>query len=103
MARNPETYIKNKLFKFLNKEIGGWHLKITGSPYMRRGTPDIISCINSMFICFEVKTPKSKLRKTQKIVLNKITTEGKGWVFVVFDWNDAIASTLRLLFKKDKA
>jgi hypothetical protein len=43
-----------------------------GCIYGTAGIPDIICCIDGMFVAFEVKTEKGKLSKLQEIMIQRI-------------------------------
>ena len=57
-------YLKTLPYCFAWKEFGGM--------YSTSGLPDIICCINGMFVAFEVKTDKGKLSKLQEIMIQRI-------------------------------
>ena len=50
--------------------------------YGTSGLPDIICCMDGMFVAFEVKVPGGKLTKLQEAMLTKITA-AKGKAFKV--------------------
>lgn len=53
----PEYRIAQKMKKLIRSR-GGWCVKIHGSPYQDRGTPDILACYKGRFIAIEVKTSR---------------------------------------------
>jgi len=61
---NPETLLVNKIIKAL-KERGGYWLKVHGSPFQKRGVPDIVGCYEGYFIAFEVKLPGGSYDATE--------------------------------------
>ena len=67
-------YLKTVPHTFCWKEHGGM--------YGTAGLPDIICCIGSRFIAFEVKTPTGKLSKLQEIMIRNIRA-AKGEAFMV--------------------
>ena len=53
-----------------------------GGMYGTAGIPDIICCLDGLFVAFEVKTPSGKLTKLQESMLTKIR-KSKGYAFKV--------------------
>jgi peptidyl-tRNA hydrolase len=83
--QKPETKLKNKIYDFLETEIGGYWIKMSGSAYIRRGLPDIIGFPPSgFFAAIEVKTPTGKLSKLQEHILDKINLSSRNTVVLVF-------------------
>ncbi len=72
-----EAEIVTKILEKLRKE-GGWWIKIHGSRYQARGTPDIIGCYEGKFYGFEVKVPgkEGTLTRTQNLQLELIQQSG---------------------------
>lgn len=68
----PEYRIAQKMKKLIRSR-GGWCVKIHGSPYQDRGTPDILACYKGRFIAIEVKTsrgvPEPEQLAAQKQIL----------------------------------
>lgn len=66
-----EWYEKRKIKKFLDS-IGAWHF----SPFMAgrgaSGVPDIIACINGVFVGIEVKRPGGKPTRLQLMRMSQI-------------------------------
>ena len=65
MKKQKENSIQSDILDFLRgnkkkgiKGIGGWWLNFHGGdPFMPRGLPDIIGCLNGRFIALEAKRP----------------------------------------------
>ena len=74
IAASIMRYLKSLPHCFAWKEHGGM--------YGTSGLPDIICCINGMFVAFEVKTDKGKLSKLQEITTQRINA-AKGKAFKV--------------------
>ena len=65
--KNFENKIKHHL-----TEIGAWFIKYwAGAEYTKSGIPDILVCLNGIFLGIEVKAPKGKLQKSNITVNNK--------------------------------
>lgn len=86
-----ETKLKDKVYDFLDKEIGGWWVKLTGSIFIKRGVPDIIGIFKDgdlIIPCFiEIKTEKGEVSKIQEITIKKIQNNG-GCAFIARSIDD---------------
>lgn len=67
-----EKYIVHKIMKYLKSLPECFCFKEHGGMYGTSGIPDIICCIDGLFVAFEVKTEKGKLSKLQEITIEKI-------------------------------
>jgi Holliday junction resolvase len=76
----PEARIGHRIRKFIEEE-GGFIYKNHGSSMMMAGLPDLVGCINGIFIGIEVKQPGRNATKVQEHVLEKIRRAG-GVAFV---------------------
>lgn len=65
-----EKTIQNAIKRYL-AEIGAYCIVTHGSRFSKRGTPDIIACLNGRFIAIEVKTDAGQLTKLQEIELKR--------------------------------
>jgi hypothetical protein len=75
-----EKQIVSAIMKYLKTVPQSFAWKEHGGAYGTAGLPDIICCINGMFIAFEVKTPSGKLSKLQEITNQKIeAAKGKAY------------------------
>lgn len=103
----PEGKIQLEIIKFLRAErVFCWRNEpltynhklgiYVSSPYVMKGTPDIISIINGQFVGWEVKTPKGSQSADQKL-FEKRTIQNGGAYFVVRSVDDArnVLKTLR--------
>lgn len=63
-----ERTIVNNVLKFLNEADGCKAIKIHGSIYQQRGTPDILVCYHGRFILFEMKQPGKTRSNIQRRV-----------------------------------
>lgn len=68
-----ESKIQNKIIKYLNG-IGAYSIKTISTN--RSGCPDIICCLNGLFIGLEVKTDKGVVSELQKHHLEEIKKSG---------------------------
>lgn len=84
MKKKKENSIQDEILTFLRgdkkkgiKGIGGWWLNFHGGdPFMPRGLPDIIGCLNGRFIAFEVKRPGEAPRTIQGKMLRTLSKAG---------------------------
>ena len=63
----------------------GWSSKIWGGGYQKSGIPDIIACVNGIFVAVEVKSATGTPSELQKINIERIN--GSGGIGVVL-WPD---------------
>lgn len=64
MGSKPESKLQDKIQKFL-KSKGAWVVKFHGSPYTKKGTPDLLVCYKGRFIALEVKLPGKENNTTE--------------------------------------
>lgn len=77
MAKKKESHLQLRIKKHLQKHLGGLWIKVHGSPYQKKGFPDLLGCVDGRYITVEVKTSaKSKLTENQKEVIKNIAEEG---------------------------
>lgn len=70
-----EQDVQKKIIKYL-ESLGAWTVKTITTN--KRGTPDIITCLNGKFVAIEVKAPgkMSTVSEIQQFQLDKITEAG---------------------------
>ena len=72
-----EAVIQKKLMETLKKEFpSGYIRKIHQSIYSHSGVPDILLCIDGLFIGIEVKTDTGRISKLQERELSLISKAG---------------------------
>ena len=71
----PEKKLQDKAIKYL-KDNGIYYLNIYGSGRSGKGAPDLITCINGRFVCFELKVGSNDMQDDQKI--HKLRIERSG-------------------------
>jgi Holliday junction resolvase len=86
LSKKPETAIKNACFKYL-ESIGGYWIKMSGSPFIRVGVPDIIGIKAGHFYAFEIKTAIGKTTKLQDLNIKLINNCG-GTAVVIRSLNE---------------
>lgn len=62
----PEKKLQDKCIKYL-KSNGIYHLNLYGDGFSGKGKPDIICCINGLFVAFELKHGVNDMQDDQKI------------------------------------
>lgn len=92
VVKKPETKFKEKVEKELKTIPKCWFVKI--QQVAKHGTPDILMCINGVFIAIELKTDIGKVDKLQAWTLDNIANAG-GLAFVLTPKN--FESTIKLL------
>lgn len=81
--KQPETRLRVKIRKFVEKEFGGFWVKIWGGPFQEEGIPDYLCCIRSLFFGFEVKFGRREATDLQRDQIDKIIENG-GYAAVVY-------------------
>ena len=76
-----EKEFENKIKAYL-KERGHWYVKFFANGYTRRGIPDILACVNGIFVAIEVKTDTGKISPLQSREINAIRECG-GMAFIL--------------------
>lgn len=68
MGRKPETRLVHKITEALeNRFPGSYFRKIHGNPFQHGGIPDLVGCVEGMFVGLEVKTDEGKSSKLQEL------------------------------------
>jgi hypothetical protein len=60
-------YLRERKIYHINTHGGGW---------CGKGTPDLIVCINSLFVAFELKVGENDMQPDQKIIRKNILDSG---------------------------
>jgi Holliday junction resolvase len=68
-----ESQIQKKIIEYLN-EIGAYTIKTISTN--RNGCPDVICCLNGLFIALEVKAENGRLSKLQEYHQEQIKNSG---------------------------
>lgn len=71
----PEKKLQDKAIKYL-KENGIYHINQFGNGWSAKGAPDLIVCINGLFVAFELKVGENDLQDDQKIHRIRIKRSG---------------------------
>jgi len=82
-----EKDITAAILRYLKSLPGCFCWKQYGGMYGTAGLPDVICCINGMFIAFEVKTITGRLSKLQAATIKRIW-EAHGRAFKVTSVNE---------------
>lgn len=78
MGSQPESALVKDIRVSLRHRYGGLWIKTHGGPYAQQGVPDLIGCVDGLFIGLEVKMPgkEDTLTPLQKETLLQINVEG---------------------------
>lgn len=88
--RGPETRLRKKMEKALKAEWPkGYFRKIHGNQYQNAGIPDLLCCVEGLFIALEVKTARGETTPIQEFEL-KMIRNASGYVAVVRTVQEAI-------------
>ncbi|SHJ77446.1 VRR-NUC domain-containing protein [Paramaledivibacter caminithermalis] len=71
-----EKQLQRKVIKFLKFQPNTWFFKVFGGGYQRAGIPDLICCINGVFIAIELKGDNGKPTELQKMNIKNINAAG---------------------------
>jgi len=98
MAQKPETVFKQRIMPFLKRLPKTWVVKV--QQVSIRGTPDILMCVNGVFVALELKTIVGKVDQLQQYTIDKINRCG-GYAFIVDPSNwERIHEFLKYLSEK---
>jgi|SRR6516164_1837088 hypothetical protein len=103
MTRKPETKLVGKILIDLRPAVGGYWVKIHGSPFQRIGLPDLIGCCEGLFFGLEVKMPGEDYEPIQRREAYDIITQGKGIAACVHSSEEAIAVVKQALRKAKRS
>lgn len=70
-----ESTFQTKIIKYLESQ-GAYVLKYNASGISKTGVPDLIACVNGVFVAIEVKAPNGVVSKLQEYNLKQIHNAG---------------------------
>ncbi len=83
----PEKKLQDKAIQYL-KDKGIYELNLYGDGMSGKGKPDLVVCINGLFVAFELKVGENGLSDAQKIHRKRIRRSGglyyTPYTFIVF-------------------
>jgi hypothetical protein len=95
LAKQKETSFKEKVKDDLKIVENCWYVKIQQRSI--RGIPDLLLCINGMFVAIELKTDKGIVSPLQKHILSQITlAKGLGLVAQPKNWKSVLTALIAL-------
>ncbi len=102
MAQTPEGKVKARVTKVL-REAGVYYFFPATHGYGRSGVPDIVGCVNGMFLAIECKAGKGKLTALQANEIQSIRHAG-GVAVVVNEenWDMVLPLVRELSLKGEK-
>lgn len=74
MAR--EKIFENEIKKFLQSLPNCWYFKVFGGGFQKAGIPDILACVNGVFVAIEVKAENGTPSALQKRNIRLINEAG---------------------------
>lgn len=96
MTTQPEARISRAILVAFKSE-GIFAFKVHGSEYMMVGLPDLIACVDGIFVGFEVKVPgKRDNTSTVQKRVHELIKQSKGFTFVVCSVPEAMAQVGRI-------
>lgn len=94
----PEARIGKKIREYI-ESIGGFVFKVHGGPQMMSGLPDLIACVQGLFIGIEVKQPGQNPTARQ-VFVHSLIRRSCGFVIVAHSVEEA-AEGIEALFASD--
>lgn len=95
----PEKKLQDKAIKYL-KSKGIYHLNLYGDGFSGKGKPDLLVCINSRFVAFELKVGSNDMQDDQKI--HKLRIERSGGLHYSPYTFEEFETIVNDLLRKDK-
>jgi Holliday junction resolvase len=92
MSMTPEAKVKKKVVALL-KDAGAYYFYPVTGGYGKSGVPDIVACVNGMFVGIECKAGKNKPTPLQEKNLREIVEAG-GAALVINETNIDLAATI---------
>ena len=77
--RTPESRLKNDIKRYLRTENVYWCM-IQGGAFSKPGDPDIVACVDGVFLAIEGKTYSGYLSDMQKYRRHQIEAAGGKYV-----------------------
>lgn len=71
-----EKEFQRKVIKYLKSVPNTWFFKVWGGGYQRSGIPDLICCINGVFVAIELKSEIGNPTELQKMNIKNINSAG---------------------------
>ena len=71
-----EKQLQNKVIQYLKATPNTWFFKVWGGGFQRSGIPDLICCINGVFIAIELKADNGKPTALQEYNIRQINASG---------------------------
>ena len=79
----PEKQFENEIKKYLESLPNTYYFKYWAGPYSKSGIPDIIACVNGMFVAIEVKAENGHPSELQKRNI-RLIQESNGYACIVY-------------------
>lgn len=91
MTTKAETNLVRDIRVTLRGKLGGLWIKQHGSMYAQQGVPDLIGCVEGVFIGLEVKMPgkEDEVTPLQQETMDQINAEG-GYATMVTSEEEAL-------------
>lgn len=71
-----EKQFQKKVIKYLKATPKTWFVKVWGGGFQRSGIPDLICCVNGVFIAVELKGGDGRVSELQKMNIRQINEAG---------------------------
>ena len=99
--KKPESKLQRHIRKELETKVGGFWFKVHGGIFQMPGLPDLIGCVEGLFMGLEVKRGSKEPTKLQQITIKLIRSQG-GYASTVRSSEEAVRKVRRWLRKSGK-
>lgn len=79
-----EKSVENKIKDYLFSK-GIYYFKVHGSKFMTPGIPDIVACVDGLFVGIEVKRPGAKNEQSEAQKIHERNINKSGGVYLLVD------------------
>jgi Holliday junction resolvase len=94
-----EKQIELEIRYYIERKLKGYVIKQHGNAFTKPGIPDLICCINGIFVAIEVKAAKGITSNAQKVHLSNINKSGG--IGIIAKGEKALQHVLEVLKRED--
>lgn len=99
--KKGESKLQRKIRRALEKEVGGFWFKVHGGPFQQVGLPDLLGCVQGLYITVEVKFLKGITSPVQDAIRH-IIRRHQGCSIVAYSPEQAVRRVKKHLVKNGK-
>lgn len=94
-----ESVLQYKILRYIESLPNSYVIKVVVAN--KAGVPDVIACVNGMFVAIEVKSTKGIVSKLQEINIKKIQ-KARGFATICYSWEEFLIFIKIILDKQFK-